>query len=463
MRRTARLAAFVLSAMVVPVSAQAPVQMHEVLASTDQHHPLVLAELATRDAAEAGEQRARGAFDPQLRARGALRRGGYYHLDQVDVELRQATPLWGTEVWAGYRRGVGDQERYPSYYGDETLDAGEVRAGVRVPLWRDGPRDARRAARDVARFNREGADHAVAGTRQSLRRRATDAYFDWVTAGHRLVGMEALRRLAEVRVSQVERRVESGLLAPVELLEAQRSVLSRGSAVVSARRAFERAGLELGLYLRDAAGEPRTPTLDELPAQPDAPAAPSAASEVLACHPELRRWRARQLAAEVESRLARSQVAPQLDASAQVSRDFGEGSETLVGTAFEVKLELSVPLGLRQARGARDAAAADVREVSERARWAREQLERSLDDALSAWRAAEERGALTESLVEVSARLAAAERRRFDEGATTLMVVNLREQAELSATLAVLDALRGLWAARARWVAVTGCGGADDD
>src|SRR5690606_23259657 len=92
----------------------------QVIASTTRHHPRVQAAMAREDVAEAALLAARGGFAPSLSAYGALRTGGYYDLRRVDVELRQPTPVWGAEVYAGYRYGRGETpERYPTYYDDQ--------------------------------------------------------------------------------------------------------------------------------------------------------------------------------------------------------------------------------------------------------------------------------------------------------------------------------------------------------
>ena len=85
------------------MSAGPTVSLASVLLSTEAHHPRVRAALANEAVAEAEVLAARGGFDPTLRARGALRHGGYYDLRQLDAELRAPTPLWGAEVWAGVR------------------------------------------------------------------------------------------------------------------------------------------------------------------------------------------------------------------------------------------------------------------------------------------------------------------------------------------------------------------------
>jgi outer membrane protein TolC len=84
-------------------------------------------------------------------------------------------------------------------------------------------------------------------------------------------------------------------------------------------------------------------------------------------------------------------------------------------------------------------------------------LRTELGDAVSQWNAARERYELAVRLVDVMRRLAVAEERRFQAGATDLLVVNLREQSLSEAELSLVDAAAELWMARARWDALTAC------
>lgn len=443
------------------VAVAQPLSPGDVLASVERHHPTIAEAVAREEAAQAEVMAARGAFDPQLRAYGALRRGRYYDLTRIDVELRQATPLWGAEVWAGYRRGDGQQSRYPSYYSDETLDGGELRAGVSVPLWRDGPLDARRAARTRALLGADAAEQTRRATELQLRQQGLSSYWKWVAAGRELSVATRLRDLAQARLEQVRGRVRAGAIPEVEALEAERSLLSRRAKEVAARRYVEAASLELSLYLRDGAGRPSVADASRLPDTLDLPAEISNVDATvvrsLACHPELRSARASVERSRVGRDLARARRAPQVDVSFQVSRDFGTGSDTLPGTVYEGGLRVAMPLGLRGARGELDAAEASLTASEQSLRLKEDVLATKIRDVASAHRAASERYELARQLADTTQRLATAELRRFDAGATTLLVVNLREQAAAEAAVAEVDAARDLWIAAAAWDALTTC------
>ncbi len=450
---------------VASASAQ-PLSPADVRTSVERHHPTVAAAVAREEAARAELRAARGGFDPQLRLYGSRRAGGYYELTRLDVELRQPTPLWGAEVWAGYRRGAGAQDRYPTYYADETLSGGEVRAGLRVPLWREGPLDARRAARERARLAADAAGQRRRATALDLRRRGLVAYWKWVAAGRQLRVASALLQLASARRGQVERRAASGVVPPIEVLEAERSLLRRRSTLVTVRRAFEGASLALSLYLRDDRGAPLRPDEGRLPGELALPSievdAGSAVQRALACHPRLRAARATVESRRVQRELARARRGPQLDLSLQVSRDFGRGDESLAGTVYEGGLRLAMPLGLRTARGELDGAEAALQAAEQELRLREDVLATEIRDVASAWAAARERFALARALAETTRRLAEAERRRFESGATSLLVVNLREQAAAEASIEVVEAARDLWIAAADWEALTWCEASED-
>ena len=141
MRLAVRLSVLVLSAL-TPTLALAgearerPLGFEEVLQSVRAHDPRIRQAVAQLRKAESKTTSARGAFDPRLEGDGKILTGAYYDLRQADVELRQPTTLWGSEIFVGYRVGLGVNERWPTYRDDQTLSGGEVRAGIEVPIWR---------------------------------------------------------------------------------------------------------------------------------------------------------------------------------------------------------------------------------------------------------------------------------------------------------------------------------------
>lgn len=448
-----------------PAAAQRSLELSEVLASAQDHHPRVEAALARVDVAEAELLGARGAFDPQLSARAKLRTGGYYELRRVDVEVYQPTPLWGAAVWAGYRYGRDvDARAYPTYYGDDTLPRGELRAGLSVPIWRNGPLDSRRAGRRIAEAGIDAAEETRRMTWLAVQQKATEAYWKWVAAGRKLSVTREILQLAQTRMGQVERRIAAGAVAPIEGLEARRSLLSRQQKLAAAQRSLEASALVLGLFHRDARGDPAPPAPERLPtgAVEGAPAElgdPAVAFQrVVVCAPTLMALRAKVRQLETKVDLARARRGPQLDASLEVSRDFGPvDDQTLEGTALEAGLTFRMPLLLRSDRGALGAARAELQAARAELRLAEDELRTALADVASQNRMAQENLRLARESLTIMTELAEAERQRFDAGTSSLLFVNLREQSLADAAVAEVEAAAATWGAYAAWQALTAC------
>ncbi|MEM9189314.1 MAG: TolC family protein [Myxococcota bacterium] len=425
-----------------------PLTLGRVLAAVQRHQPELRAALARARRAAARELRAEGGFDPQLSVRGEVITGGYYDLLRADAELSQQTGVWGAEVYAGYRVGLGldDEQRFPTYYGDDTLDRGEVRVGVEIPLWRDGPIDSTRATLWAAEDRAVAADRAADAVALDVSVAASRAYFRWVAAGHKLRIAEQQRALAAQRDEQLRQREIAGSASAFDVTENLRSLIDRDDKMVQARQAFDIAAVALGFYLRDRGGEMQVPEPSRLPSLRPVTMgrlSPGAMAQAVACHPALRELRAEQEALRTELFLAENRVAPDIRATFEVSRDLGDESRdiTLPGTVIQAGLRFSMPLFLREGRGQASEARAKLDELEAKLRRTEDRIRNALETASLSFEAASSRAELAERLVATSEALAAGERARFEAGASTLFLVNRREVAAADAANRFIDAL----------------------
>lgn len=429
--------------------------LNDVLASVDTHHPLVAAEVQAVRAAEGGVIQARGAYDPRFMVTGEVIPQGFYDYSSVDASLTQLTPMLGSEFYAGYRYQRGS---LPDYVGElETLDRGELRAGVRVPLWKDRSLDDARAGRTRAEAMLTGAEAGLEQVKLGLWLHAAQAYWEWVAAHEGRLVHEELLKLAQLRAKQIAGKVRSGALAPFAELDNERALLSRQAKLVMATRKLEKAQLKLSLFWRDPSGTPAI-AQDRVPPPLDRPTIPrtvggeQAQSKAVQRHPEALRYRAMARAASVDLDLAENRVAPKLDLKGEISRDFGSGNEdertTLAPPVVKAGVVFELPLALRKERGKRDMARAKLSSVRAKAQLVQDKIRMRVQDAASALRRAIERSEQASKAADVAARLAEGERRRFDMGATTLIWVTMREK---TAADAQLDAIQALVDAQFAW------------
>lgn len=444
-----------------PATGAGTLGLAEVVRSAQERFPLVIAAGAEKQGAEADLLAAEGGFDPLWRTTGVIMATGAYPSQRIDTVVEQPTPLWGTSVFAGYRLGLG---KFADYDGKlVTNDHGELRAGLRVPVLRDGPIDRRRAGIQRAGIAVEIAKLGVDQQKIEITRLTAQRYWDWAGAGARLAVVEGWLALAEQRNGDLKKRVDRGDLPELEQLENERSVLARRAEVVAATRQLEQAAIDLSIFRRKADGTPDQPKREQLPTSlPEPPVAEPQASpkdvetQALARRPEPKRAEAARASASVELDLARNQALPAIDLFVAGSADLGPGDEKRGIPVLEAGVVIDIPILGRPQRGRVRAGEAAVKRTEKLAELARDRVGAEVKDARSAMDAARKRAEVAAQEVALAEKLEALERRRFDLGDSNMLTVNLREQATAEAKLRRASALVDYQKAAAAYRAAQG-------
>jgi outer membrane protein, heavy metal efflux system len=459
------LAALAVLSMPLEVEAAAPLRLKDVIGTLPSTHPELEVADTRVDAAKARHFAARGFFDPRIGLSTRYTPFGYreyYPQFESDAVVRQATPLWGTQLYAGHRVGLGD---YPLYRRSlQTLSGGELRAGIGIPLLRGGAIDEGRAAIRQTRARAEGAVEGRDAQRLELERQAARAYWSWLAAGMRLGVARRLLETATRRAEQLQAQADAGAVARIMVLDNERLVLEREARVVAAEQEFARAALALSLYHRDEQLQPIVSGEELLP--PEIPSAgrpqrdelDEEIAEALRRRPDLRELETEREARRIEVRLAKNRVLPALDLHGFVSKDFGSGPEDLRPLEAGVGVSLEVALPRRKARGELRAANAELRGIEARRRAVSDAVAAQIREAHLDWEAAYRQAELAGRQQTVAHTLAEAEMMRFREGASDLVIVNLRELAAADAEILEIEAQAEVHRVRADFLAVTARG-----
>lgn len=450
----------------VPTEAAEPLRLRDVLLAVDQTHPQGEAAQRRIERAEGGRLAAEGGFDPVLSIRARWKPVGYYENGQLDTVINQPIPLWGLSVYGGHRLGWGS---YPLYRRElQTLSAGELRAGVKAPLWRNAWIDARRAGIEQARTRARLAHRERDVTDLQLARDAAEAYWTWVAAGQRLSVVRALLTVAEQRQAGLVEQVEAGSLEPIKIVDNRRLVLERAAKVVDNERMFQEASLKLSLFLRGADGTPIAPGEERVPEgfpQPEMGGLPpleEAIARALRQRPDVAALTEQAQVTEISVRLAKNQRAPSVDLETFVAKDLGEGPADLEPVEWGVGAMFEMPLLLRQARGELQAARAEAAEIRAKMRGLQDKIAVEVRSEYVALRAAAKMAGLALEQAEAAETLAEAERIRVSLGSSDLVVVNLRELAAADAHVEAITALAKYQQARTDYLIATGRSLLDD-
>jgi cobalt-zinc-cadmium efflux system outer membrane protein len=419
--------------------------LDKVVKSVLNNHPNLLAAKTQLDAAKASQKIADGGFDPVIKFNSYdFIEGNYQNSGYLDATIEQPTTLYGTRFIAGYRRS---KDGLPPYYDQEiTQNDGEVRAGIEVPILRDGSIDRRRANLSIAAIEQELSSATVSQRKIELIRAAKNAYFDWLAAGSRVRVIKNLLEVTEERQHQLQERQLKGDLAKFDVTDNQRSVLQRRSQLVSAERALAQAKFELSVFLRDEAGQPITVSDDKLP--PSFPALSYALPSsyqmkleyALSNRPDLMRINQLLKQNSVELELADNQILPKLDAQILASQDLGASVPKYDETEIRTGIKFELPLFNRSATGKSDSLKAKQAELEFLSKFLTDRISADLKDVFAGIKLASERIKISEQEYKNAKEVEEGERERFFHGDSNLIFVNLREQTTADAAIRVIDA-----------------------
>lgn len=434
-------------------------QLATVLDSVVGRYPPYLAKLLQRDIASGRLLASMGNFDSYLSAKVGGRIQGFYESTVAQGLIEQPLAT-GDTVYAGYRVSDGF---LPDYYWDRTQDDGEFVFGGRIPLLQNRSIDGRRADVRIAEIDVLLAEPEILGARIKFVQKATATYQKWLATGRKLTIARELLKLANDRDAGLRRAVERQFLAPIALTDNERLIAQRSIYVVQAERAFQRAALELSLFLRDDADLPIVASEANLPAaatreltEPSTTLETDLATAVKR-RPELTQLQLRLEQARTEAELASNQTMPQLDVIVEGAASLSEGPykdredlELFVGG------ELKVPIQRRKAKGKLQQAEAKYSKLRLEQGFLQDRISNELLDARSAMRAAKQQFAFNELNVDRAEQLVKAEQRKFDLGLSNLLNVQIREGQLASARAQRIDARLGFELAQAAYRAALG-------
>jgi len=401
---------------------------------------------------------AQGAFDTKLSAKSEMNQFGFYKNRVHGAEVSQPLRNFGGEVFGGYKRGQGN---FGPWEQDLlSLSGGEWSGGVRLPLFRNREIDERRTDLLLAELSISVADASIEKQRLKLFETAAKFYWEWASAGLKLQVAEALLQIAEERNRQVEESVDAGQVAAIEIVDNRRAIYQRRSAVVSAERALQNAAFELSMFYRDENGRPLVAERERLPELPE----PSSLTpdqveadllRALEQRPEIVGTLVERRQSDAALSLARNQMKPEIDVSAQYGRDNGVGSITKRGSELIAGVTFKTPFQRRKAKGEAAVQQAKLEQLNQKLRFARDRVSVEVRDAVSALEAALQRLELIRFELDAAQQLAEAERERFELGDSTLFVVNLRELSAADARFKVISSLAEYHKAMAVYRAAT--------
>lgn len=423
----------------------------DLLTLVGENHPVARQAALQPERARQEVRLARGLLDPTAESKFYRKEfGGKDYWNLWDNTLR--VPTWyGPDVKLGYERNVGPRvSEQVATPGD-----GLTYVGLSLPLAQGLLIDERRAAVRQAQALQGLAEAERRAALNKLLLSATKDYWNWTLSYQRLALLQANLQLADIRYNAVRERVRQGDLAAIDSVEALTERQNRLAQLVQAEVEWQNATLLLSNYLWDEQQRPR-----ELPAsiRPQAlPAAaawqavPAATLEELVAqarqqHPDLLKTRAKIEALTVERRLYQNKLLPKLSVDYNLlltgqpyAAEPGYGPGPVYQNNYKLGVSFAYPLLLRQERSKLQLTRLKIQEAN----LGLEQTNREIATAVRAT-ANDQLGLARqlqaqEQVVENAQRLREGEQIRFENGESSVFLLNSREAYLLSARLKLAE------------------------
>jgi outer membrane protein TolC len=256
---------------------------------------------------------------------------------------------------------------------------GTLRASITQPLLRGFGTVVNRANLEVAKSSRQqtlhGFESDVVGTLQQVE----NAYWDLIAAREQITVTQQSMELAQRLLDETRERVRVGTSAPIDTVQSEATVAQRRQdLIISRNRAAEAADALKQVLGFDRPEEWRMEieTTEDVEAEAIEPDLAESITTALANRPEIQQQKALMATLEINEKVARNNLLPQLDLQASY-RYAGTGGtltaeDPVTGEVFEEKggagdawqqiidrqfpgwsmqLNLSMPLGNNQAKG----------------------------------------------------------------------------------------------------------------
>lgn len=410
----------------------------EYLGYVKMHHPLMKQAELTLKMGEATLLRARGGFDPKIEVdydRKKFNNTEYF--DQLNATFK--IPTWyGVEFNANFEENTGA-------FLDPSLtvpDGGLYSAGVSFSLAQGLLINERMASLKQARFFREQtkADRDILVN--NLLFEASQAYFDWIEATNEQGIYQNFLANATIRLQAIQRSVEAGDKAAIDITEARIILETRKLNLEAATLKKRKAALVASnfIWLNDIPMEiqddvtPKLPTIETLETSLLIEGITNT-DALLVNHPKLKSLDAKIDGLTVDRALKRNKLLPKLDLQYNFVTQENDQLNRFNNANYKAFVNFSFPLFLRKERGDVKLAKLKLNDVA----FERTATSLALQNKIEATQAEilsyEIQTLLIDSIVTDNIALVTAEERKFSLGESSLFLINSREQKLIDARL----------------------------
>ncbi|MBC8034593.1 MAG: TolC family protein [Chitinophagaceae bacterium] len=397
-----------------------------------KYHPVAKQAGLRVERAVAGITESRGAFDPTVKAdldRKTFDGTRYYSYFHPKLSI----PTWyGIEIKAGLEEVSGDRVNSESTLGKTSY------AGITIAahgLLFDERRAVLRQAQSF--YQLSGAEQQLAIN--DLLFSALTNYWSWVQEYRVYQVLTEALKVNEQRIRFIKTEYEQGARAAIDTVEAITQLQNIQLQQQASRLAVQNAGLALSVFLWLETGAPAAWNEQIVPdneatssfSVSNLPGLEQLITEALTRHPKLNALKYKTDILRIDSRLKAQYLLPKVNLNANLlNKGYtlpDKVSSQFLSNNYKLGFDVSMPLFLREARGAYRSARLKVEENEWEIKLQLVEVENKIKQYFNEVANLEKQLLLSEQMFVNAQRLYQAERTRLEVGESTLFLLNSRE------------------------------------
>ncbi len=392
----------------------------ELRESVLKNFPLIEEALMKYESTSGAVTSAEGEFDHKLKFKSRNRIEEQYDNQYFETTLERNTGIRGAGLIAGHRQGAG---LFPFYDGKyKTSSAGEIFAGISIPILRDSSTDEARTNLNVVKLERTQAEEEVKLKQNLYLHKALSLYYKWIAEERILRINKELLALAQKRADMLQKKFDRGDVEKVKLVDTGRTIEKRRAEIQKSEAKL--LSLEAGLLLFVDDLSRMSKITDDGTVRlikPDLP--PALISDTL---PQVKILSLELEKGKLKEKLYEQSKLPGLGVDVLGARELS-GHAPYDPDSLQVGVRFDIPLENRKAKGKTVEQSYKLRALEKRLLYTERELLLNYKNTLSIIDLHHQRFETVSSEVEKTRTMARAEETRFQMGGSDLFVMNLRE------------------------------------
>ncbi len=418
------------------------------------YHPVSKQANLLTQSAKAELLAARGAFDPVISTNYENKTtDGKNSYTYFEPQIKIPT-LIGVDVKAGYDQSDGiavnndrikileNNGQYFPQYGEYAM----LYAGVNVPILRGFQTDGRRASLRQAQYLQGLNEAERVKVINKLLLSAAKDYWEWQLAYEKLKLMQLSYSLAENRFTFISSRIKGGEDKPIDSVEALIELKRRETLLLETEVEFKNASLSISNYLWNDKNEALQLKASVYPSAIGTEIRKISTDSLQRMvnytegnHPELIKLQFKNKQLQIDRKLAIENIKPQLNIEYYPFQTYSKGAQNDVNNIFNRQYKFGASfyssLFLRKERGKLQQANLKLKNIDFEAQLTKRELVNEVFTNYNNLLNLEQLISIQDVLVKNATTLRDAEQTRFENGESSLFLVNTRERSLIDAQI----------------------------